>query len=258
MKTASAFPFTFELFGQRFHYHFIFETLAFFVGIRLYYTFRKQINDPITEQNRLWIMLGAMLGALLGSRVVAVLETPEVLKHLNFQIIYENKTIIGGLLGGLFGVEAIKKIIGVNIASGDIYVTPIIVALFIGRMGCFSMGIDEPTYGITTTFFTGMDLGDGQLRHPIMLYEIFFLIVLLFIFYFIRKKPLPNGDRFKLLMLLYFTFRFFIEFLKPYHALFLHLSSIQWSAVFIWGYYFKFIGRMANLSMPKPENHGQY
>lgn len=243
-KSDSPFPFQFELFGHLYHYHYIFETLAFIIGVRVYYFLKRGIADPISDENRLWIMLGAMLGALIGSRVVAVLETPAVLNHLSFSLIYQSKTIVGGLLGGLFGVEIIKKIIGVNIASGDIYVIPIIVALFIGRIGCFSMGIDEPTYGIPTGFFTGMDLGDGTRRHPIMLYEMVYLLLLLYFFRAIKNKQLINGDRFKLFMILYFLFRFIIEFIKPYQPLFLNLSSIHWSAILIFAYYYKFIIRI--------------
>ena len=251
MKSPSLFPFQFELFGNHYHYHYIFETLAFIVGVRLYYYYKKGIVDPISDENRLWIMLGAMLGALIGSRVVAVLETPEVVQHLNFSILYQSKTIIGGLLGGLFGVELIKKIIGVHVASGDIYVVPILVALIIGRIGCLSMGIDEPTYGIPTHFFMGMDLGDGILRHPIMLYEMIYLLLLIILFNRLKQVELINGDRFKLLMVLYFLFRFLIEFLKPYHSLFLNLSSIHWSALFIFIYYYKFIIRILNRILHK-------
>ena len=245
LKYPSPFPFQFELFGNQYHYHYIFETLAFIIGVRLYYYYKKGIVDQISDENRLWIMLGAMLGALIGSRVVAVLETPEVINHLTFSILYQSKTIIGGLLGGLFGVELIKKIIGVKVASGDIYVIPILVALIIGRIGCFSMGIDEPTYGIPTHLFTGMDLGDGILRHPIMLYEIVYLVLLIFLFNSLKYKELTNGDRFKLFMVLYFLFRFLIEFIKPYHSLFLNLSSIHWSALFIFIYYYRFIIRIS-------------
>ncbi|QNN43208.1 prolipoprotein diacylglyceryl transferase [Pedobacter roseus] len=245
LKTLSVFPFQFEFFGAQYHYHYIFETLAFIIGVRLYYYYKKGIVDQISDENRLWIMLGAMLGALIGSRVVAVLETPEVINHLTFSILYQSKTIIGGLLGGLFGVELIKKIIGVKVASGDIYVIPILVALIIGRIGCFSMGIDEPTYGIPTHLFTGMDLGDGIPRHPIMLYEIVYLVLLIFLFNSLKHKELINGDRFKLFMVLYFLFRFLIEFIKPYHSLFLNLSSIHWSALFIFIYYYRFIIRIS-------------
>lgn len=239
------FPFQFEIFEKTFYWHFVFETLAFFVGIRIYYFLKKRAQDPISDTNRLIIMIGAMIGALIGSRVIALLENPSQIIHQTFLTFYQNKTVAGGFLGGLFGVEIIKKIVGVKIASGDLYVIPIIAALFIGRIGCFSMGIAEPTYGNETTFFTGMNLGDGLYRHPVALYEILFMILLFFFFQSIKNKNLINGDRFKLFMVLYFLFRFLVEFIKPYEPLFLNLSSIQWCSVFIFGYYWKFLYRIS-------------
>ncbi|QBN17722.1 prolipoprotein diacylglyceryl transferase [Flavobacterium nackdongense] len=241
------FPFQFQISGQASYWHFIFETLAFFVGIRLYYFQKRKIQDPISEINRLYILIGAMIGALLGSRIIAMLENPSEITNQTLLVFYQNKTVAGGFLGGLFGVEIIKKMIGVKIASGDIYVIPIVVALFIGRMGCFLMGIAEPTYGIETTFFTGMNLGDGLKRHPVALYEMAFMVILLILFQLLKGKSLINGDRFKLFMVLYFLFRFSVEFIKPYHSLYLHLSSIQWSCLLIFGYYWKFILRLKNL-----------
>lgn len=239
-----SFPVQFEVSGKLYHLHYILETLAFIIGIRVYYHLKRKIKDSISDENRLWIMLGAMVGALIGSRLIAILETPDQLNQVNFMTLYASKTIAGGLLGGLFGVEIIKKFIGVKIASGDLYVIPILIALFIGRIGCFLMGIDEPTYGIKTSFFMGMDLGDGVKRHPVALYEMIYLSVLFVLFQIIKNKKLINGDRFKLFMVLYFVYRFLVEFIKPYHPIFLNLSSIHWSAIFIFLYYYRFIIRL--------------
>lgn len=241
------FPFQFEIFEKTFYWHAVFETLAFFIGIRAYYFLRKRTTDSISDINRIVIMLGAMVGALIGSRFIALLENPDEIANQTFLSIFQNKTVAGGFLGGLFGVELFKKIVGVKIASGDIYVIPIIIAVFIGRIGCFSMGIAEPTYGNETTFFTGMNLGDGLLRHPVALYEMFFMVFLFIFFQQIKNKEMLNGDRFKLFMVLYFLFRFLVEFIKPYKPLFLNLSSIQWSSIFIFVYYYKFIGRILSI-----------
>ena len=225
--------------------HYFFEVLAFFVGVRLYYYLKKRTVDPISNLNRLWILVGAMIGALLGSRILAALETPSQLYEMTWLTFYQNKTVAGGFFGGLFGVELIKKIIGEKSSSGDLYVIPIVVAVFIGRIGCFFAGISEPTHGIETTFFMGMDLGDGLKRHPTALYEMLFMLFLLFLFWKIKKVDLLNGDRFKLFMVLYFLYRFGIEFLKPFEPLFSGLSSIHWSALFIFVYYVPFLIRIA-------------
>jgi prolipoprotein diacylglyceryltransferase len=240
------FPVTFGFFENAALVHYFFETLAFVVGMRVYYFLKKRITDPISDIDRLWILIGAMIGALVGSRLIALLENPETLNQITWLTLYQNKTVAGGFLGGLFGVEIVKKIIKITIASGDIYVFPIIVAVFIGRIGCFLSGIAEPTFGNTTTFFTGMNLGDGLLRHPVALYEMFLMILLFVLFLNLKRKNLINGDRFKLFMVLYFLYRFLVEFIKPYHALFLDLSSIQWSSLIIFVYYGKFIFRLTN------------
>lgn len=225
--------------------HLILETIAFFVGIRIYYFLRKDIQDPISDMNRLWILLGAMIGALLGSRIIALFENPNEIVHQTWLTFYQNKTVAGGFFGGLFGVELCKKLIGVKIASGDIYVIPILTALVIGRIGCFGMGILEPTYGIETCFFTGMNLGDGKLRHPVALYEIITMGLLIIGFTIIKKKTFQNGDRFKMFMIAYFLYRFLVEFVKPYHSLFLNLSIIHWISIFIFVYYRSFFIRIS-------------
>jgi len=106
------------------------------------------------------------------------------------------------------------------------------------------MGIAEHTYGIETASIFGMDLGDGKMRHPVALYEIIYMMLLFIIFQKIKHKDLIDGDRFKLFMVLYFLYRFTVEFIKPYEPIALGLSIIQWSALFIFVYYYKFILRL--------------
>jgi uncharacterized membrane protein YfcA len=79
-------PVQIELFGSLYYLHYFFEVMAFFIGIRLYYYLKKGIVDPISDENRLWILLGAMVGALLGSRLVALLEDPDNFRHLTLSI----------------------------------------------------------------------------------------------------------------------------------------------------------------------------
>jgi len=236
-------PFQPEFFGVTINIHLIFEYLAFFIAFRYYVILRRKSNDHITSGNRLSIILGAALGALIGSRFIGFLENPIVeISQGNLIQLLNTKTIMGGLFGGLLGVEAAKKIIGEKASSGDLFVFPIILGIFIGRIGCFLSGINEFTYGIETTSIFGMDLGDGLLRHPTSIYELIFLAILFFGLKKIKKKlTLQNGDLFKIFMLLYFGFRFFIEFLKPNVFYLLGLSTIQILCVICFIYYSKFI-----------------
>ncbi|AUP81615.1 diacylglyceryl transferase [Flavivirga eckloniae] len=231
------------LFGYKTNIHLILEYLAFFVAFRYYVILRRHSNDVISSNNRLSIILGAALGALIGSRIVGFLENPLVsLSQENLIQLLNTKTIMGGLFGGLLGVEIAKKRIGETQSSGDLFVFPIILGIFIGRIGCFLSGINEFTYGRETSSVFGMDLGDGLLRHPVALYELVFLILLFFSLKRIQNKAsLKNGDLFKWFMVFYFSFRFFIEFLKPNTFYILWLSTIQILCIICLLYYYKTI-----------------
>lgn len=222
-------PFEPVLFGYSINIHLVLEYLAFFLAFRYYVYLRKQRTDVISSNNRLSIILGAALGALIGSRLVGFLENPMIeFSQENLIQLLNTKTIMGGLFGGLLGVEFAKKRIGETASSGDLFTFPIILGIFIGRIGCFLSGINEFTYGYETSSVFGMDLGDGILRHPTSLYELVFLIFLFFGLKQTQKKTtLKNGDLFKWFMILYFSFRFCIEFLKPNVFYVLGLSSIQ-------------------------------
>lgn len=236
-------PFEPIVFGYHVNIHLILEYLAFFIAFRHYIYLRKGSDDSITSMNRLSIILGAVIGALIGSRLVGFLENPLVpITKENIILLLNAKTIMGGLFGGLLGVEISKKIIGETQSSGDLFTFPIIVGIFMGRIGCLLSGIKEFTYGKVTSFFIGMDLGDGLKRHPLALYEVVFLIVLfIFLKHLQKHKTLENGLLFKYFMILYFSFRFMIEFLKPNTFFVMGLSSIQILCLICLLYYHKTI-----------------
>lgn len=239
-------PFEPKIAGWNVNVHLVLEYLSFFVAYRYYVYLRKNTEDTISYTNRLSIILGAALGALVGSRVMGFLENPVAdYSKVTFMDVYNVKTVMGGLFGGLLGVELAKKVIHEKQSSGDLFTLPIIVGIFIGRIGCFLSGVREFTYGTPTTFFTGMDLGDGIQRHPIALYELVFLAVLFVVLRRISLKgKLERGVLFKLFMLSYFGFRFAIEFIKPNVFFLLGLSSIQWLCVVCFVYYRKTIASL--------------
>jgi phosphatidylglycerol---prolipoprotein diacylglyceryl transferase len=238
------FPVEIYLGNNKIPLHAVTEILAFFIGYRYYAFLRKQKGDVINTENRLWIFIGVIFGALIGSRLVGALERPqELLVTKNIWLhIYSNKTVLGGFLGGLFGVELIKKLIKEKNSSGDLFTYPIILALIIGRIGCFCMGVYEETYGTVTTFFTGLNLGDGLLRHPVSIYEIFFLAALWITLLKIEKKQkLADGARFKIFMIAYCIYRFLQEFIKPSYPIVVGLSTIQLTSIIGLIYYYRYL-----------------
>jgi len=238
------FPIYIEVGPAKILLHVVFEVLAFFIGFRYFLWLRKKRGDAIKTPNRTWIIIGAIIGALIGSRLIGGLEDPTQITKANNVLFYfyQNKTVLGGFLGGLTGVEIVKKIIKEKGASGDLFVYPIILALIIGRMGCFSMGIYEETYGTVTTLPWGMNLGDGLIRHPVSLYEIIFLWVLWVCLWIVQKKfALQQGALFKLFMIAYLGFRFLLDFIKPHFTFNVGLSVIQLTCIAGLLYYLPYI-----------------
>lgn len=226
------FPLDFVVFDTKISTHFVAEVAAFFVGYRVYLYKKKsvQASDPFTTEQRLILLVAAALGALIFSRFIGALENVESWRNASnpWLHLYATKTVAGGFIGGWLFVEIAKKWMKLTSSSGDVMVYPIIIALVIGRIGCFSQGVYEMTYGYPTDWITGMDLGDGIPRHPLALYEMVVLVALgLFLFLKQRKTKFPEGFQFKIFMLLYLTYRFFAEWMKPHFPLALGLTSIQ-------------------------------
>ncbi len=221
--------------------HLLCETLAYFLGYRLYTYLRARAADRISDDGRQWIFVGAAAGALLGSRLLGLLEHPALLLHPpgGWLYYFTNKTIVGGFLGGLVGVELVKKRLRITTSSGDLMVFPLLLGLGIGRVGCFFSGLEDGTFGTATALPWGINFGDGVARHPTNLYEILFLGALALLLGALeRRRPLPNGRRFELFLAGYLLFRLLVEFIKPTTALpGLGLTAIQWACVAGLGYY---------------------
>ncbi len=215
--------------------HFVFEVFGVMLAFTLYQKCRKLLQDPIKEDHRTVLLIAATFGAFLGSRLLGSLESPELFFSgggaIGWTYYFKAKTIVGGLLGGLFSIEAAKKVLGVRKRSGDVYVFPLLLAMAIGRIGCLGMGVLEPTYGLPTDSWLGIDLGDGTPRHATALYEILFLgLLALALWQLQRHLELRAGRLFMLFLTSYLVYRLLIGFLQPL-ILVGGLGSIQWACI---------------------------
>lgn len=233
------FPVTFHIFGKTVLAHPVFETLGIFLGMRFYFYLKRKSTEKLSFNTSAAVLIGATAGALIGSKLIGNLENPYVLfENFSFKRFWTNNTIVGGLAFGLIGVEWAKKIVGHKESTGDLIVYPLLLAIIIGRIGCFLTGVHEETYGLPTTSIFGMHLGDQYLRHPVALYEIAFLIILWICLKLIEKKrKYPSGFIFQVFMLSYFTFRFFLDFIKPKIGIIGNLGIIQLVSLSVIIYY---------------------
>lgn len=227
------FPVYFNLLGHRIHPHPVMELIAYTGGFQLYLLLRRRwprAAVPI-EQN-MWLIVGAVFGALFGSKILALVESwDQYRQHLSDpRTFLGGKTIVGGLLGGWAGVELAKWRMRIRRSTGDAFVFPLIVGTCVGRVGCFLTGLDDHTHGTHSSLPWAVDFGDGP-RHPTQLYEIVFLLLLAAMLFVYSRQPRPNGQLFRLFMLGYLGFRFFAEFIKPRYTPLAGLSAIQVAAL---------------------------
>ena len=224
--------------------HLIFELLAYTIGFRYFIYLRRKNSDTISDDNRTILLIAAAIGATLFSRIIGALDEGIAFElSINSLVqIYQSKTILGGLLGGMLSVEITKKIIGIQQSSGDLMTYPILLSMMIGRLGCFLSGLNDGTEGVATSLPWGIDFGDKVQRHPTNLYEILFLVILWVIIPSLEKKyMLKDGAKFKLFLSSYCLFRLMIEFIKPTPTLLIGLTAIHWTSILGLIYYFKII-----------------
>ena len=258
-------------FGARtIHPHLFFESLSYVIAFFVYFWLRRRFGDPVATPLRWAALAAAIAGAALGSKVLYWLEDPrQTLENLhNPAYLIGGKTIIGALIGGLITVELMKRYIGLQTSTGDLYAIPLAIGISIGRVGCFLTGLSDNTYGTATSLPWGLDFGDGIRRHPTQLYELVFLCLLVPLLYRILRNinlraasmatisPTPNdqrpttiflpGDAFRAFMVAYLTLRLLDDFIKPYPRVFLGLGGIQWACVIVLLYYSRDLVRWFN------------
>lgn len=221
------FPLFIHIAGTTILFHQITDIVSILVGGMMYWRLSK--TDGLDPKQKEYLLIGVGLGVLIGSRLLGSLENPTLFFHSPVALYYYvSKTIIGGIAGGILGMEAAKLIIGHKSSTGDAITVPLAVAIIIGRIGCFFTGVTDGTVGNPCNFLWCINQGDGIPRHPTSLYEILFIGILLIMYYlYIKKKPLPPGVLFRGFIILYFTFRLILEFIKPIHPLAFGLSAIQ-------------------------------
>lgn len=218
--------------------HWLFESLSYFIGFRIYLQLRKRSGDVVTTEQRWWVVAAAIAGAALGGKILNRFVDPALLLRNwnNPYFLMSGKTVVGGLIGGLFAVEWAKCRLGVKQRTGDLFAIPLCAGIAIGRIGCFLAGLRDDTYGAATRLPWGVDFGDGVARHPAQAYEIVWLGLVVLWLYRLSQRPRREGDLFKTFMAAYFAFRLIVEFIKPGIPI-VGLTAIQWACAAMLIYY---------------------
>jgi len=217
--------------------HMVFDILAYFAAYRYFLWWKARSSlaplEPIAEWK---IILSGAAGALVGSHLVGALELPDALQNIGdfWYSFAASKTVAGGIAGGILGIEIMKKILHLRRKTGDIFVFPLIVGMFIGRIGCLLTGVTDGTVGLPSDLPWAFDQGDGISRHPTTMYEMLVLVMIFILLMQLRKARFhTEGMLFRLFCVVYFSYRFLAEWIKPVYPILFNLTIIQWVSMII-------------------------
>ena len=219
MLTNNFDPVAFSIFSLNFRWY----SLAYIFGIIIGWILAKNYlvkNDEILKKFDdyvTFLIIGIILGGRLGYVIFYNLDYYKNNILEIFFIWQGGMSFHGGLLGVILAsVWFAKK----NNQDPYLYLDVVsIVApigIFFGRVANF---INSELYGIETSLPWGVKFikVDDLYRHPSQLYEAFFEGIILFvILLYLKKKFLMKNPGFisGIFLLIYSTFRFFIEFLR--------------------------------------------
>jgi len=236
-------PILFQIGGIPIWSHDVFVTLGVAVAVVVSWEMARRRGRA--DQNLLWIIAGGLLLAAIFSRfglVFRYLQQADEPTISGF-IRYGGRTVLGGLAGGYLGVVLTKRLIGYRRATGDLFAPSVALGMAIGRIGCFLAErpgtVSTMPWAVRVPADAAPRIGQcpacltGTAMHPSFLYEIAFLVLAAWTLFAAsrRRRPLASwmveGDLFKLFLLAYAVFRFFVEFVRDNPVMGFGLSGSQ-------------------------------
>ncbi len=177
----------------------------------------------------IWVIIFGFIGAHLADvffyHPERIAKDPLILIKLN-----KGLSSFGGFLGGFIGAFIYSRRHRESLASlMDVLTLGFIAGWPFGRMGCF-LAHDHP--GFTSDFFLAVNYPGGA-RHDLGLYELFFAILLFFVFERLRSKSFAPGSLILLLGIIYSPVRFMLDFLRLEDIRYLGLTPAQIASVLL-------------------------
>lgn len=206
-------PMLFKVGGVPVTSYSFFLALAFIVA---HYIRRAEVRrlGYAKEPGHQWVGLGALIGAVLGTKLGMVLFEPaEELQHTfakAFSLDFSGKTIVGALVVSFLSVEVTKKIVGIKEPTGDGFALAFLVGTGIGRIGCFLNGC---CYGAESTGPGAVQMA-GAMRHPTQIYESVLVLAFAGVIAMIRRQPRERGRLWRITLLGYAIIRFGLELVR--------------------------------------------
>jgi prolipoprotein diacylglyceryl transferase len=206
---------------------------------------RETRRRGLVDERLLWIVAGTLIAGAIGAKLATVWRYIALSGDHSIQgmILRGGRSILGGLAGAYVGAIATKKLVGYERRTGDLFAPAVAIGMAIGRIGCFlSEQVGTPTsvpWGLRLDAATLARIPNcpycvpGVALHPSFLYEsAFHLVMFIALSFVLRNKAtahhdMAEGDVFKIYLLAYAVFRFFVEFVRGNTPVWLGLSGSQ-------------------------------
>jgi len=195
--------------------------LALFVAARL------GARDGIAKERIYDIGLWALIGGLLGSKILMLLVEDNV-EVLSLDFLRSGGVFYGGLLGGFFAVVLVVRYYKLPFwKAADAFAPAVALGQAFGRQGCFAAGCcwgDVCHLPIGVHFsdlgheYTGVPIvgpdGADLFLWPTQLIESFFMLGVFALLFWMHRRKKFDGQILILYGFLYSLFRFSIEFIR--------------------------------------------
>jgi len=178
---------------------------------------KKELDISLKDIESLysWLVIGLIVGARLGYVIFYDLKEYIRSPFEIFAVWHGGMSFHGGLIGTLLaGLLFCRKYRKSFWQLSDLIIVTAPIGLGLGRLGNF---INGELYGRVTGLPWGMVFPSGGPlpRHPSQLYEFLLEGVLLFIILWrLKDKGLRRGSLTALFLIIYGSFRFFVEFFR--------------------------------------------
>lgn len=195
-------------------YYIIFNIIGLVAAFMVSKWIPNRTNSNLTPEQQLKNLAGLVTGAIIGSKIPVMLSY-----GFDSIVLLSSKSIYGALIGAYIGINISKRISGIKGNFGDIYIMPLCIGVFFGKIGCYINGCC------------------GSPNYPVQIWTSGFHLILFFMFYFFYKRKYFTGRYFVIYMLVYSLYRFCIEFVRTEPRMLYGLTIYQIMAVIIIPYF---------------------
>lgn len=214
---------------------FLFTALGYATGAAVYW-WRARERGIATEGTAL-IAGAAFTGGIAGAKITQWLvqspallwSHPEVLAHSEAG----GRTLVGGILAGWLAARSMRRKLGIQRPTADLFALALSAGEAVGRIGCF---FNTCCFGVPSAAPWAC-YQHGAWRAPV---QVVMALSAAFIFAMLwtrRDRTIREGELFHWYLLLFGLSRFILEFWRQRDAVAGSLSLAQWAALAlaVWG-----------------------